>query len=186
MEWEKIYRPERRTRMPWSDIATAIKSSVSMDDVLSVYAPATPKRGHRCPCPIHNGKDYNFSYTQNGYNCFVCGASGDVIAFVKEVCELATRADAMRRICEDFHLGYFDAVQAPEISEKVKKARAEADRRKAERDAWWGRYHELMDLFVKYQRTLDHGNPESKEYAEAARNIATIEYQLDSLPPEPR
>ena len=32
MEWEKIYRPERRTRMSWSDIATAIKSSVTMDD----------------------------------------------------------------------------------------------------------------------------------------------------------
>ena len=184
MDWSKIYKPERK--IAWDDIAHVIHASVTMEDVLSAYCPGTERRHRRCPCPIHNGKDYNFSYTRDHFKCFVCGASGDVIAFVKEVCELATRADAMRRISEDFHLGFFDTITMPELRAKVSKARDAANKRKAEQAAWWDRYHELMDLFVEYQKTLDHGNPESKEYAEAARNIATIEYQLDSLPQEQR
>ena len=87
MDWNKEYHPERR--VSWEDVAETIRETVTMDDVLSVYAPSTPRKGRRCPCPIHNGKDYNFSYTDKGYKCFVCNSSGDVITFIKEVCELA-------------------------------------------------------------------------------------------------
>lgn len=185
MDWKKIYKPERK--IDWRDVCDLIRESVTIGDALTVYAPGTPRKHHRCPCPIHNGKDYNFSYTQNGYICFVCGASGDVISLVKEVCELSTRQEAMRKICEDFHLGvYFDAPCLAETREKVNRAREEANRRRAERDAWWDKYHDLMDKLIEYQKTLENGDPESPEYAVAARNIATIEYQLDSLPQEPR
>lgn len=185
MDWKKIYKPERW--IDWNEIAHLIHDSVSIEDALEVYAPATPRRHHRCPCPIHNGKDYNFYYERDHYKCFVCGAWGDVISLVKDICEFSTRLDAMKKICDDFNLGvYFDAPCIAETREKVNRAREEANRRRAERDAWWDKYHELMDLFIEYQKNLENGDPDSPEYAEAARNIATIEYQLDSLPPEPR
>ena len=67
------------------DIAETIHASVTIEEALRLYCPGTEIRHHRCPCPIHNGKDYNFSFTENGYRCFVCGASGDVISLVKDV-----------------------------------------------------------------------------------------------------
>ena len=73
MDWEKAYKPERKANI--EDIVAIIHDSVTMEDVLSVYSPSTPRRGHRCPCPIHNGKDFNMSYTDHGYKCFVCRGS---------------------------------------------------------------------------------------------------------------
>lgn len=182
--WDS-YRPERRAS--WEDIAQTIHDTVTMDEVLSFYCPSTPRRGHRCPCPIHNGKDFNFSYTERGYKCFVCGASGDVIAFVKEVCELSTRADAMKRLNLDLRLNL--PIQG-EISEAqnlaLARRRAEAEEKKRAAESWLNKYHELMDRFIDYQRILMHGDPDSDEYAEAAKKIDYVEDCLNSLPPEPR
>ncbi|MEP6493773.1 MAG: DNA primase [bacterium] len=38
----------------------------------------------RGPCPLHHGKDPNFSVTASGYKCFSCGESGDVFTFVQK------------------------------------------------------------------------------------------------------
>ena len=38
----------------------------------------------RGPCPFHHGKNDNFSVTQRGYKCFVCGEAGDVFTFVEK------------------------------------------------------------------------------------------------------
>ena len=39
----------------------------------------------RGPCPLHHGKNDNFSVTtKGGYKCFVCGEAGDVFTFVRK------------------------------------------------------------------------------------------------------
>lgn len=187
MDWKQTYKPEREVKVDWNDIGNAIHDTVSMEDVLNVYAPHVPRRHHRCPCPIHNGKDYNFSYTQNGYKCFVCGASGDVISFVKEVCELATRSDAMKRINSDLNLRLPIDYEAGEIFRIVaQKRRQEAEKRQKTREEWNARYSELI---AEYAR-LDLGrmsDPLSDEYAEAVKRIDYVEYLLDChLQNEPR
>lgn len=182
--WDS-YKPERR--MGWEDIAQAIRSTVTMDDILPVFAPSTPRKHRRCPCPIHNGKDYNFSYTDNGYRCFVCGASGDVIAFVKELHGLSTRAEAMQQINDAFHLGLdFHAEMNAEVRAEVNKRRAEAERKKQESQAWWDEYHRLWDEWIRLDQIRSTAHPMSALYAKAVKNIDTIAYQIDSLPPEPR
>lgn len=184
MDWSSLYRPERRAS--WEDIAQAIRDTVTMDEVLSVYFPHLPRRGHRCPCPLHNGKDFNFSYTEHGYKCFVCGASGDVIALVKEACELATRADAMKRLNADLRLnlpiqGEVSAERGPELARR----RAEAEQRKKAVESWNSRYNDLMDEWVRLDKILrSSASPEEK--AEARGRIVIVEDELDSLPPEPR
>lgn len=185
MEWQSAYRPERRAN--WEDIATAVRYAIHMDAVLDFYCPHLPRKNHRCPCPIHNGKDPNFSYTDQGYKCFVCGASGDVIAFVKEVCELSTRADAMKKINADFSLrlpigGTLSATQSATLALR----REEAERKQKERDDWLARYHELMDEWVQLDIVKRTEDPTSEEYAEAVSKIDYVAYQLDCLPPEPR
>lgn len=187
MDWKTQYKPERKPQVNWNDIGNAIHDSVSMEDVLTVYAPHVPRKHHRCPCPLHNGKDYNFSYTESGYKCFVCGESGDVISFVKTICELPTRTDAMKRINSDLNLRLPIDYEAGAIFRiAAQKRQQEAEKRRKTREEWDARYNELIAEYVR----LDKGrmsDPSSAEYAEAVKWIDYVEYLLDChLQNEPR
>lgn len=161
MDWEQTYKPERKANI--EDIVAIIHDSVTMEDALSVYSPSTPRRGHRCPCPIHNGKDFNMSYTDRGYKCFVCNASGDVISFVKEVCELSTRLDAIQRICHDFHLGVdFHTEITPQVSSKVNRLRAEAEAKRKAREEWEKKYHETYDAWIELDKIVMSIKPDTE------------------------
>ena len=179
------FKPERKVE--WDDIAATIHEAVTMDDVIRQYAPQLPTRNHRAPCPIHNGKDYNFSYTRNGYKCFVCGASGDVISFVKAVCELATRADAMKRISNDFGLNLsinstLSAIQSANLALR----RAEREKKDIEHKAWETEYNLLWDEWVRLDKAKRTADPDSDEYADAVKRIDYISYRIDCLKAEPR
>ena len=178
------FREERKA--DWSDIADAIHDSVTMENVIAMYFPQLPTRNHRCPCPFHNGKDYNFSFTKRGYKCFVCGASGDVITFVKEACELSTMADAMKRINADFRLGLpIDGTLSAIQSATLALRRAEAEKKKAAEEDWWNTYHALMDEWIRLDSIRRNGDPDSDEYAYAVNNIDRISYEIDCLKAEP-
>lgn len=178
------YTPERRADI--GDIAQAIHDAVTIEQALEFYFPNTPRRHHRCPCPIHCGNDYNFSYTEHGYRCFVCGASGDVIALVKEACELSTRVDAMKRISTDFNLRLFsDTPLAPEISAKIRKAREDAEKRQAEREAWENAYHAALDEWIRLDCIIIHTPLDSEDnivkVCRAREKRAEVGYRLDTI-----
>ena len=165
------------------DYAAAIREAVTMEDVLSVYCPSLPRHGRRCPCPLHNGRDYNFSFTAHGYKCFVCGESGDVISFVKALYGLPNMMEAMRRIDTDFHLNLFsDSALNAEISAKVLKHRAEEQERQRENERRTAEYHDLLDKWIALDKIKQTADPMSDEYAEAVKSIDTIGFMLDSLP----
>lgn len=178
------FQPERKVE--WEDIAQAIHDTVTMDEVVRIYIPSATPRRHRIPCPFHNGKDYNLSYTPHGYRCFVCGASGDVIGFVKDACELATRSDAMKRINQDFHLNLpIDANVDVHISAEIQRRRAEAERKREEIEAWESRYNALMDAWCK----LDNESRVETDPYKLARiheSMNRLEYELDSMPEKPK
>ena len=185
MDWKTGFSPERKA--DWADIAAEIRESVTMEDVLHAYAPSVRTRNHRCPCPIHNGKDYNFSYTRNGYKCFVCGESGDVIGFVQTMCGLHDRADAMKQINADFRLnlpinGTISAIQSADLALK----RAELERREAEHTAWVDEYNRLWDEWTKLDITKRTADPVTAEYADAVKRIDYVAYRIDCLKAEPR
>ena len=80
--------------------AEIIRERVTMHGVLAAYGLETgrPARGwRRIPCPIHKGTDKNFSYSETGFKCFVCGARGGVIKFVEEYKGLPFH-DALREV----------------------------------------------------------------------------------------
>ena len=178
------FQPERKVE--WEDIAQAIHDTVTMDEVVRFYVPSATPRHHRIPCPFHNGKDYNLSYTPHGYRCFVCGASGDVIGFVKDACELATRSDAMKRISQDFHLdlpidGTINAIQSANLALR----RKEAEIKRAEEQAWESRYNALMDAWCKLDnKTRVETDP--YELAQIRESMNRLEYELDSMPEKPK
>lgn len=178
MDWKSEYRPERKA--DWQDISEAIRSTVQMGEVIALYCPGLSPRNHRMPCPIHNGKDYNFSFTPQGYKCFVCGASGDVVSFVKEVCELSTRQDAMRRINQDLRLGLpIDGEVNATFSAQAAKRREEAEKKKAEIEAWWIEYYRLLDEWIRLDDIKRNASSLSDEYADAVKRIDQVSYELD-------
>lgn len=184
------YKRERLATI--DEIAECIRTNVTIEDALNIYAPGVNIRHRRCPCPIHNGKDNNFSFTETGFKCFVCGESGDVISLVKGICELPTRLDAMRKICEDFNLGVnFHTPISQEVSTKVNQRRAEIERKRKEREAWEEKYNKALDEWIALDRVVTETPWDSEEniakVCRAKEERARVGYQLDLiLANEPR
>ena len=185
VNWSEGYKRERR--LTWEDVADEIHRTVTMHEAVRFYLPNADTRYHRIQCPIHNGVNKNFSYTEHGYRCFVCGASGDVIAFVKEVCELSTRADAMKRINLDFRLGLPIGGEISPAEEKVLQARREAAREKERKhQEWEDGYHALIDEYCRLDKQRLFCEVGSAEWQEAVKNIDRVAYEIDCYPKEPR
>lgn len=106
-------------------IAEQIKQLVTIRDVLEMYNLPVGRNG-RIPCPIHNGKDPNFSYNDKVYQCWSCGAKGDVITLVMEIHGLRF-GQTLIKINNDFRLGlsgkkpsYRQKRRAAEVAQKRK------------------------------------------------------------------
>ena len=111
MAFKRIKDYEQRTTRRSTIEPEDIKSRVTVQEILEHYGYSTGKKG-RCPCPIHNGKDNNFSYNEQFYHCFVCGAKGDVISLVMELEQIGF-VEAKERINSDFGLGLAYDIPAP-------------------------------------------------------------------------
>lgn len=184
MDWSNGFRAERKAT--WEEIAQAIHDTVTMSEVVNLYVPSARPRGNRIPCPIHHGKDLNFSFTRNGYKCFVCGASGDVISFVKETQGCSTRADAMRKLNNDLNLHLpIDGECDLSFRSEIDKRRAEADRKQKAIDEWEQEYSRLMDEYCALDKTIMFSTDQIA-VAEAQKRIVYIKYCLDTMPPRPK
>lgn len=185
MEWSKGYKRERKAS--WEDIADAIRDTVTMGEIVKVYAPSPPPRHNRIPCPIHHGKDYNLSFTPHGYRCFVCGAAGDAIGFVKDVLGLSTRSDAMRRINQDLGLRLpLDGDVDAGFNAETERRRKEAQERERIRQEWWTQYHAWMDEWIECDKVVRTAEPLSDEWCTAVKRLEYLGYLLDGMPQEPR
>ena len=68
-----------------------IKQSVSMTEVVEGYGIKINRNGFCC-CPFHKEKTASMKIYKSSYNCFGCGANGDVFSFVMgmEHCDFKT------------------------------------------------------------------------------------------------
>lgn len=187
-----VWNYKREKRATADDVAEVIHHSVSIQDALNVYCPDISIKHNRCPCPIHHGEDLNFSFNEQFYKCFVCGAQGDVISLVKEVCELSTRGEAMQKICDDFRLPVnFHACISDETSKKVNKLREEAERKRKAKEDWEARYQNALNEWIALDKIIMDTPWDSEEniqkVCEAKEKRARVGYQLDLiLASEPR
>lgn len=185
MNWSEAYKREQK--MEWRDVALAIHDLVSTEQALRFYRPDLEIRHNRCPCPLHNGKDNNFSLTDYGYKCFVCGASGDVIALVKDVCELSTRTDAMKQINRDFNLRLpIDCEITQEQSTDLRHRREQAEAKKKAQEEWEQGYANLWDEWCRLDRQKRGCEVGTGAWIEAAHNIDRVSYEIDCYPEKPR
>ena len=178
VNWSESYKPVRMAT--WDDIADSIRQCITMDDVVGMYAPDPPPKNHRIPCPIHNGQDYNLSYTSNHFRCFVCNEGGDVIAFVRSVCGLKDRKEAMMKINDDFHLGLpinsrVSAAESKVLEERRRKAKAREEEEKRLRVM----YHSAMDQFIFLDILKRDFAPDTMQYAFAVKRIDGAWYEVE-------
>lgn len=76
-----------------------ILSSVTITDILDHKG--IHYRGRRCRCPIHDGNNPTaFSFTNDVFNCFVCGASGGKLDLIEKLSNVDRNA-ARRILCEN-------------------------------------------------------------------------------------
>lgn len=184
VDWKSAYKREEHAS--WEDIARMIDESVTMGEAVRMYVPECEPKHKRIPCPIHSGKDYNFSFTDHGFKCFVCGAGGDVIAFVKEVCELPTRADAMRRINEDFRLNLpIGRGISPADKTAMNQRREAAEAKRRAKKEWEAGLCALWDEWCRLDKQKRLCKPGTKEHIEAIKNIDRVSFEIDNYPAEP-
>ena len=83
-----------------------LKKRNDLAATVSTYTPTEPSgSGYVCCCPFHKGTDLSFhifSDTQT-YQCFECGASGDVISFISCI-EKCGYSEAVRLLAERVEL----------------------------------------------------------------------------------
>lgn len=59
-----------------------IKAAYSMPDILERYG-IHPNRAGFIQCPFHKGdREPSMKIYKDGYNCFACGANGDIFSFI--------------------------------------------------------------------------------------------------------
>ena len=171
-----------------TDYASIIKQSVTMPQILAQYGYETP-RGRRIPCPIHHGEKRNFSYRDDRFHCYVCGAHGTVIDFVMQLYGLSF-TDAMKRIDQDCGLGLH-------IGERISDEQAEQQRRaceeriaarrarQAERNRLMNQYHAALDRYIQLDLTIQEQAPKtpfdsfSNKYVTALKQIDAARYAVD-------
>lgn len=68
-----------------------IKQSVSMRELVERYGIHIDRKGFCC-CPFHKEKTGSMKIYKESYNCFGCGANGDIFSFVMrmENCDFKT------------------------------------------------------------------------------------------------
>ena len=86
-----------------------IKDSLDLRDVMEYYGVEFNLRGYAL-CPFHSEKTASLSLKNGRFNCFGCGAKGDVIEFVMRYHNLKY-GQALIRLDSDFQLGIIAAKQ---------------------------------------------------------------------------
>lgn len=146
-----------------------IKSVISMRDVLELYGADTRRK--RIPCPIHNGKDANFSFKENTFTCHSQCGGGDIFRFVQLMnnCDFQT---ALNIICSSFNIP-----NGREVSAEQKKAIQERQKQAQEREL--AREYKIYatNRLIAYKRYL-------KDMEQSERVVNHIEWcyrQLDLI-----
>lgn len=149
-------------------IAETIRQSVTAREAAQALDIRVNRQG-RCPCPIHNGTDYNMRLYpgEGGYHCFVCGASGDVIHLVENVRQCSF-LNAVEWLNSAFHLGLpLDRPMDKTAQESAENARK---RKQTERKQRKAIERMEFDLYVLCGRLLDRMEADKEQYRPSRAN----------------
>ena len=117
-----------------------VKQRLNIRQVVEHYGYKVNRAGQFI-CPFHNDHKPSASIKNDYFNCFVCGAGGDLISFTAKLHGLSN-INACKKLDNDFCLG---------LSQKPlsQMDRLKADREKVKREAELKRQKEIEDLIQR-------------------------------------
>lgn len=120
-----------------------IKSQTSMRTIIEQYNIKINKNGFCC-CPFHKEKTASMKIYKDSYNCFGCGANGDIFSFVQHMdnCDFKT---AFYQLGGTYAKPTFESNLAIYRAKKAKQ-KAELEKKKLFNK------RELNNFFIKVNR----------------------------------
>lgn len=166
--------------------AAIIKDKITMPDVLTMYGVPVNKH-RRIPCPLHGGKNDNFSFNDSVYLCFTCGEKGDVVTFVEKFFGLSF-PEACEKLNKDFGLnlpiGRLATVrEKQDYTEIIKRMRQREEERKLKARAARIMYDEALANVELCEDTLRRHRPKKGadrldwQYVWALDNVERYRYE---------
>ena len=165
-----------------------VKQRLNIRQVVEFYGYKV-NRANQFICPFHNDHKPSASIKNDYFNCFVCGAGGDLITFTAKLHGLSN-IDACKKLDQDFHLGL--SQQPMSHIDRLK-----ADRERAKRQAELKRQREEEELIHRigcvladYHRYLWQGKQlypyEHKRHIRALQEITQATYYLECYDSNPK
>ena len=114
-----------------------VKQRLTIRQVVEYYGYKV-NRANQFICPFHNDHKPSASIKNDYFNCFVCGAGGDLITFTAKLHGLSN-INACKKLVSDFGLNIATEPQA-------QADRLKADRERAKRQAELKRQKEIRNL----------------------------------------
>ena len=118
-------------------IFNEVKQQLNIRQVVEFYGYKV-NRANQFICPFHNDHKPSASIKNDYFNCFVCGAGGDLITFTAKLHRLSN-INACKKLVSDFRLNISTEPQTQ--ADKLK-----ADRERAKRQAELKRQKEIENL----------------------------------------
>ena len=165
-----------------------VKRQLNIRQVVEFYG-FKVNRANQFICPFHNDHRPSASIKNDYFNCFVCGAGGDLITFTAKLHGLSN-IDACKKLVSDFGLNI--ATEPQTQADKLK-----ADRERAKRQAELKRQKEIENLIqhtglvlASYHCYLWQGKQlypyEHIRHIRALQELTQAQYYLDCYDENPR
>lgn len=173
-----------------SSIKDLEKDAITISDVLNAFTSVEIK-GNRCQCPIHNGKDFNMSFSKQYFKCFVCNEGGDIF----KLTQLLVGGDfkqVLSTINDTFNLGLpinqeQTKAQKCALNDKINNIRKEREqaervekRDKAHYDSLVQEFMRLDSNFYKYKPTNEN-EPLNPLFVEACHKRDYQKYKMEQM-----
>ena len=165
-----------------------VKQQLNIRQVVEFYGYKVNRAGQFI-CPFHNDHKPSASIKKDYFNCFVCGAGGDLITFTAKLHGLSN-INACKKLVNDFGLNISTEPQTQ--ADKLK-----ADRERAKRQAELKRQKEIENLIqhtglvlASYHCYLWQGKQlypyEHIRHIRALQELTQAQYYLDCYDENPR
>ena len=145
-----------------------IKDLYSMRDILARCGLPKPNRSGFIRCPFHNEKTASMKIYEKDYNCFGCGANGDIFTFLQEFYSISFK-DAFQMLGGTYRKQSYASKLAVYKAEKARlmcQKETGRDRKK--------RRHNNMLIDI-YRRYMGKSEPLSEVWCDCCN---ALQYQL--------
>lgn len=151
-----------------------LKRSISMREVVEKYGIKVNGHGFCC-CPFHKEKTASMKIYKDSYNCFGCGANGDIFSFVMrmEHCDFKTAFKSLGGTYKDRsdyqHQIFNYRMQKRKETEQMRILREKEEKKQILEEI------ELQKLFVKLFPVFDD------DWCSSMNRLEYLFYRLELL-----